>query len=155
MLGKHPSIVMPPGTAYAKEMVKHEAHYTQYGPPERPFVYQEFPKRLYRATRGDSGVVLDGYTVANDDEQRNMQSRGYCLSQQDAMDALEREQTEHGRLAAERNWEAAHGRLSDRAVAEVRAAEDQHGARHLPEVLETPVRRKPGRKPKASLVETT
>ena len=154
MLGKHPSIVIPPGSAYAKEMCLHEATFTQFGAPGRPFVYREFPKRIYKAVRGESGVTLDGYTVNDEDEQRNMQSRGYSLTQQDALDALEREQTEHGKLAAERAWEVAHGRLSARAAEEVAAAEQAHGARHLPAVPETPIapRKKPGPKPKAETV---
>lgn len=142
MLGNHPSIVIPQGTPYAEEMRKHEALHTSYGAPGRPYTYREFPKRLYKATRGERGVQFDGYTVQSEDEQRNMQSRGYYLSQTDAQSALEREQTEHGKLAAERNYEIATGRVSERAAAEIRQAEAEHGARHLPEVKETPIRKR-------------
>jgi hypothetical protein len=142
MIGQHPSIVIPQTSEYAKERVRHEAHYTQYGPPGKPFVYQEFPKRLYKATRGENGVTLDGFTVANDEEQGRMASRGYCLSQQEALDAERKEHLEVGKLAAEREWEIHHGRISPKAAAEVRAAEEAHGARHLPSVPETPIKRR-------------
>lgn len=147
MLGMHPSIVIPQGTPYAEEMRKHEAVHTQFGPPGRPYVHQEFPKRLYKALRQEApavGIIYEGFTVHNDDEQRNMQSRGYALSQSLALEALEAEQTEHGKLAAERNFEIKHGRISERAAAEVRAAEAEYGARHLPAVPETPIRRRRG-----------
>jgi hypothetical protein len=149
MIGQHPSIVIPQTSEYAKERVRHEASFTQYGPPGRPFTYQEFPKRLYKATRGTSGVTLDGFTVANDEEQGRMASRGYCLSQQEALDAERKEHLEAGKLAAEREWEIHHGRISPAAAAEVRAAEAEHGARHLPEVTAKPIRRRGPNKPKA------
>lgn len=150
MLGRHGSIVIPQNTPYAEEMRKHEAYPTEFGPGKRPYVYREFPKRLYKAVRQEEalGVVFEGFTVENEDEQRNLQSRGYSLSQQAALDALEQEQTEHGKLAAERNWEIAHGRISERAAGEVRAAEAAYGSMHLPEVPRTPVKR-PGRPKKA------
>ena len=139
MLGHHPSIVIPQNTPYAEEMRKHEAYHTQYGPPKRPYVFAEFPKRVYKAVRGTIGIDFEGFTVHDEHEQRNMQSRGYCVSQTEAMAALEREQTEHGKLAAERNWEIAHGRISEKAAAEVRQAEAEH-TDHLPEVKERPKR---------------
>lgn len=141
MLGLHPSIIIPQGTPYAEEMRKHEAHYTVFGAPGRPYVYQEFPKRLYKAVSGAHGVTYQGFTVQTEEEQRNMQSRGYAPSQPEALAALEQEQLEHGKLAAERNWEIAHGRISERAAAEVRAAEAEHTG-HLPEVVAKPVRKR-------------
>lgn len=151
MLGRHGSIVIPQNTPYAEEMRKHEAFPTEFGRGERPYVYREFPKRIYKAVRSESGGVgFEGFTVHDEHELRNMQSRGYSVTQADAMAALEREQTEHGKLAAERNWEAKHGRLSEGAIAEMRAAEAAHGARHLPEVPETPIKRR-GRPKKGSV----
>ncbi len=132
MLGAHPSIVIPQNTPYANEMRRHESHHTTFGPPGRPYVYSEFPKRLYKAVKGGVAPEFDGHTVNSEDEQRNMQSRGYSLTQADALEALEREQTEHGKLAAEREWEIRHGRVSDKAAAEVRVAEEAHGATHMP-----------------------
>lgn len=142
MIGQHPSIVIPLSSEYAKERCRHEAQHTQFGPPGRPFTYQEFPKRLYRAVRDEKGITLDGFTVANDDEQARMASRGYCLTQQDALDAEQRQHLEDGKAAANREWEIQHGHHSDKAIAEVRAAEQEHGARHLPSVPETPIKRR-------------
>lgn len=144
MLGNHPSIIIPQNTPYAEEMRKHEAQHTQFGPPGRPYVFREFPKMLFRGRDGEHCTVQDEH------EQRNMQSRGFCLTQEAAIEAADREHTEHGKLAAERNWEIKHGRISEKAAAEVRQAEAEHGARHLPEVKETPIRRR-GRQPKASV----
>jgi hypothetical protein len=157
MLGRHGSIVIPQNTPYAEEMRKHEAFPTEFGPGKRPYVYREFPKMLYKAVRkvddaGKSlGISYDNFTVNDEHEQRNMQSRGYATSQQDALADLEHEQTEHGKLAAERNFEIKHGRISEKAASEVRAAEAEHGARHLPVVAETPIKRR-GRKPKSESV---
>lgn len=144
MLGRHGSIVMPVNTPYAAEMRKHEAQHTEFGKGERPYVFREFPKRIYRAVRRTEGPGIDyeGFTVQTPEEQQNMLSRGYFPSQADALRALEREQLEHGKLAAEREYEIAHGRLSARAIAEVRAAETAHGATHLPMVPETPIKRR-------------
>lgn len=146
MLGRHGSIVIPQNTPYAEEMRKHEAYPTEFGPGKRPYVYREFPKRMYiarlRTKDEGAGVAYDGFTVHDDHEVANMRSRGYHLTQQEALAALEREHTEHGKLAAERNFEIKHGRISERAAEEVRAAEEAHGARHLPEVKETPIRRR-------------
>jgi len=143
MLGHHPSIVIPQNSEYAKEMRRHEAQFTQHGPPGRPYVYQDFPKMFYKAVRAvKGGITFDQFTVQNDDEVRNMQSRGFSVTQALAIEALEREQAEHGALAAERNFEIQHGRISERAAAEVRVAEAEHGARHLPSVPETPVKRR-------------
>lgn len=142
MLGNHPSIVIPQNTPYAEEMRKHEAHHTVYGPPKRPYEYREFPKRVYKAVRGVTGVEFEGHTVGDEHEQRNLQSRGFYLSQTEAMAALEKAQTEAGILAAERNYEIQHGRISERAAAEVRQAEVDHGARHLPEVPVKPIRKR-------------
>lgn len=142
MLGLHPSIIIPQGTPYAEEMRKHEAFHTSFGAPGRPYVYREFPMRLYKAVSGARGVEFEGFTVNDENEQRNMHSRGYCDSQAEAMAALEREQMEHGKLAAEREWEIQHGRISEKAAAEVREAEAEYGARHLPEVPAKPVRKR-------------
>ena len=142
MLGRHGSIVIPQNTPYAQEMRKHEAFPTEFGRGERPYVYREFPKRIYKAVRGERGVTYEGFTVNDDTELQNMQSRGYFLTQELAQSALLKEHTEHGKLAAERNFEIKHGRISEKAAAEVRAHEAEFGARHMPEVPATPIKRR-------------
>jgi hypothetical protein len=135
---------------YAKEMRLHEAHPSQFGPPGRPYVFREFPKRMYKAERTDKGIVITEAFNANDaDEERNFQSRGFHFGQDAAFAAVHAEHTEHGKLAAEREAAIQKGKLSERAVEEVRAAEAEHGARHLPDVPEKAVRRRGPNKPKA------
>lgn len=140
MLGVHKTINLPQSTEYAKEMARWEAFPSKWGGAGRPYQYREFPKRVYKAEQTAEGRVITGETCPDARDLPNFLSRGFHESQQAAIDALAREQTEHGKLAAERNWEIAHGRISEQAAAEVRAAEADHGARHLPAVPETPIR---------------
>lgn len=144
MLGEHPTIDIPQSTEYAKEMRKWESHHTRYGAPGRPYTFQDYPRMMYRFAYVDGkGIVkAEERQAADEQEERNLQSRGFHFGPQAAHDAIRAEQTEHGRLAAERNWEAAHGRLSERAVAEMRAHEAEHGAQHLPMVPETPIKKR-------------
>lgn len=135
---------------YAKESRKWEATHTQFGAPERPYVFQEYPKRMYRfAYAVGQGIHQADAQTANDDlQERNLLSRGFHFGPEAAYRAIEQEQTEHGRLAAEREWEIQHGRVSEKAATEVRQAEQEHGARHLPMVPETPIKKR-GRPAKA------
>lgn len=134
-------------SAYAKEMRKWEAHHSRFGAPGRPYVFREFPKRLYKAERTDRGpAITESVEVQTADEERNYLSRGFRFGQDHALALLDEEQAIHGALAAEREYDIQHGKLSDRAVAEVRAEEHAHGATHMPAMPEAPRR---GRKPKA------
>ena len=143
MLGNK-GIELGPSSGYGKEMRRWEAYSSQFGAGEKPYVFREYPKMLYKAARVDGkGIQIVERHVVNDDlEQRNMQSRGFHFAQEEAIAAIEAEHTEFGKLAAEREWEIQHGRLSERAVAEVRAAEAERGASHLPEVPRTPIRKR-------------
>lgn len=134
MLGNHTSIDMGQATPYAQEMRKWESTHTKFGPPGRPYVYAEFPRAMYRCKYViGKGIVKDEmHTVQNDDELQNMASRGFHPSLALAARAIEREHTEHGKLAAERDFEIRHGRLSAGAAAEVRAVEEEIGSRHVP-----------------------
>lgn len=159
MLGVGKAINMPQGTPYAEEMRKWEAYPSQYGPAGRPYAFRPFPMMVYRAEHrpGEGMVIADEYIVQDDQELRNMQSRGFHAPEYDrhgitkpgqlvAFEAIQRQHTEHGKLAAEREYQVQHNRLSPKAIAEVREAEAEHGARHLPDV---PEKKKRGRKPKA------
>lgn len=151
MLGDSPSIALSQASEYAKEMRKWESTHTRFGPPGRPYEFQEYPTWMFRAEHisGKGIQIVDKQQVADLQQQRNMESRGFHVEPQEAIAAIERQQTEFGRLAAERNFEIAHGRISEKAAAEVRAHEADHGARHLPMIPETPIpaHRKRGRKP--------
>lgn len=137
MLGVHKSISLPQSTEYAKEMAKWEAYPTQWGPAGRPHVFREFPKMLYKASQGGA---METAVVNSDDEQRREEAKGFAASQERALELLGRDHRESGIAAAERNFEIAHGRISNKAAEEVRTAEAEHGARHLPEVKEKPRR---------------
>lgn len=141
MLGEHDAIQISQASEYAKEMRKWEAHHTKYGPRGRPYVFREYPKLLYKCEHvaGQGIQVIDKYQVNDSDQERNLNSRGFYELKK-AYEQAEKQQTEFGTLAAERNFEIARGRISAKAAAEVRAAEAEHGSRHLPEVTEKPRR---------------
>lgn len=147
-------MLLGPETEYAKEMRKWESYPSQWGPGGRPYQFREFPKRLYKAARVDGkGIqITEALTARDTTEEANLLSRGFHFGQPAAIEAIEREHTEHGKLAAEREWQIRHGRLSERATAEAREAEAAHGAKHLPDVPETPRRR--GRRPSKTALVT-
>ena len=140
MLGVHKSISLPQSTEYAKEMARWEAYPSQWGAAGRPHVHREFPKMLYKATQGEGCNIT--VIVNNEDEQRREEAKGFAASQERALELLSRDHRDAGTLAAERNFEIAKGRISEKAAAEVRAAEAEHGATHLPEVPIKPVRKR-------------
>lgn len=137
------AVVHTVDSEYAKEMRKWEATHTQYGPPGRPYTYVAYPTRMYKATRLPSGDrTFEAQTAASADEQRNLESRGYVAGgQQAALDALEAIERSHAELAAEINYQARHG-MGDRARAEVESAQEAAGARHLPMIPETPIKKR-------------
>lgn len=138
------AVVYAPDSEFAKEMCKWEAHHTQYGPPGRPYSYQPYPTRMYRAGRNEQGktAILEGQTAHDEVEQRNLESRGFVVGgQQAALDAFQGQELEHAKLAAEINWDAKH-RLSEKAAAEVAEAQEAAGLRHLPSIPETTIKRR-------------
>lgn len=154
MLGQHHAIDVPQSTEYAKEMRKWESQHSKYGPPGRPYKFEEFPKRMYKAAHvPGKGTEIAEALDANDAlEEQNLLSRGFHSSLQAAADAVVKAHQTHGELAAERNFEIAHGRISEGAAKEVREAEEAFGARHLPSVPVTPKNRGGRPKKKAELV---
>lgn len=136
-------IVFTPESAHAIEMRKWEAYPTQYGPPGRPFTHQEYPGRMYKAARLPDGTraIVEALDANNDLERRNLESRGFVWGGQGAaIDALDAHEAQAATLAAERHFEVR--RMSDGAQREVASAEEAAGARHLPTIEETPVRRR-------------
>jgi hypothetical protein len=136
---------------YAKEMRKWEAHHTEFGPPGRPYVFHDYPVRMYRAFRGaESRLLFESFQAGDDLERRNFESRGFRAGQAAAFDALQATELEAAKLAAEINFEAR--RMSGTAQIEIERAQAAAGARHLPSIPETPIKRR-GRKPKAVVIE--
>lgn len=136
---------------YAKERVKWEAQHTELGPPGRPFVYHEYPKRLYRAGRNGSGVpqIVEALTAESPEAERNLLSRGFHAGQDVALEALHASDREIATLSAERAY--TDRRMSAQAQAEAAAADDAT-AHHVPSIPERhrPPRRKPGPTPKGA-----
>lgn len=140
---------------YAKESRKWEAHPTAMGAPGRPYVFREYPKRMYKAEHieGKGIEIVDAQTADDADQERNLLSRGFCFGQDKAFEAARQQQTEYGTLAAEREYAIRHGKLSEKAIQEVRAAEAEHGNMHMPDVPVAPIKRR-GRPPKAAQATT-
>jgi len=138
-----------PESAYAQELVKHEALHTRFGPPGRPYTHQDYPMRLSLAGRTSSGVptIVHAVTVADEHERRNFESRGYRAGQDVALALLHATDLEIAELAANRAFHDR--RMSPQAQREAAAADDATSA-HLPSIPETPKppRRRPGPKPK-------
>lgn len=130
-------------SAYAQERRKHESQHTDFGPPGRPYTFQEYPKRLYKAIRPDTGgqVTFDGRDAGNSTEERNLLSRGYRCGQDKALELLDKTAFAVAEAAANRAYQEQ--RMSAKARAEAEAA-DNATAAHLPEIPEKPRR---GRKP--------
>lgn len=141
------SVVHTPESEYAKEMRKWEAQYTEFGPPGRPYVYQEYPMQLYRAARrpNGGGHTFDGQRAETERERSSLEALGFVAGgQQCAVDVLETQERQYAELAASREYAVRHGKHSEAAVREIRDAEAVAGAVHLPDV-DKPERRGVGR----------
>lgn len=140
-------VLHSPESAFAREMASHNAHHSEYGAPGRPYEYRPFPTRMYRAWRNPNGgkiEIKDAETAEDDTMRRNLESRGFVWGgQQAAVEAWEQREREEATAAAERNYDVAHGKHSERAQQEIAAAESAAGAKHLGEVPETPIRPRP------------
>lgn len=136
------AVVYSQDSAFAREMAKWEATHTQYGPPGRPYTYQPYPTRMYRAERVEGRSQIAEAATANDEhEQRNLESRGFVVGgQQAALDALAEREQEVAVLAANRAYNDR--RMSDKAQAEAAQAEAAAGIRHVAEIPETPIKRR-------------
>ncbi len=142
------AVLHSPESPYAKEAVKWEAHHSQYGPPGRPFVYAEYPKRLYRVERAKTGgdvAIIDRDDATSPLMEQNMRSRGF-IALTEAGEWLERQDREIAELAANRAF--TEKRMSPEARAEAAAADDAVST-HLAEVPVTPIKKRRGRPAKA------
>lgn len=123
-------------SAYAKEMRKHEAHFSQYGPPGRPYVFREYPTAMYKPTRAkDSGNVTFEFAMADDDVQRErLERQGFVHGGKGAaLAALEKQEFEFAELAANRA-------STDKRMGELAREEadrvDSNTIQHLPVIPE-------------------
>lgn len=100
----------------------------------------EFPKMLYRAESAMGGPRISGYLIARDEShERQLLSQGYSVTQEQALEAVTRQQLEFAKLAANRahndKW------MSDKAKAEAQAV-DEATMEHLPAIPEKPIRKR-------------
>jgi hypothetical protein len=137
-------VMYSPDSDYAKERRKWETTHSEFGPPGRAAVFSEFPLMIYRATRKPAGGPpdIEHFIVNDEQEQRNMMSRGYVQGPDKAVEALEHQERGLAAAAAERAY--ADQRMSAKAKEESAAADDSTIS-HLGEIPETPIRRGPGR----------
>jgi hypothetical protein len=133
------AVVYSPDSAYAIEARKWEGQHSQYGPPGRPYEYREYPIRLSRAFRpvGGGPVDFDSRDAADEHEERNLASRGFCRGREKALDALEKSEQAIAEAAANRAFHDR--RMSEKAQREADAA-DAATAAHLPSIPEKPRR---------------
>lgn len=138
-------VLWSPESPFAKEAAKWEQDYSQFGPPGRPRVFEEFPKRMYKAGRKEKSgvpVIIDAIDVESEQQQRNMESRGYRFGQDAALEAMHEADNAISALAANRAFNDR--KMSPKAQAEAAEA-DASTSRHLPEIPALPVKRSVGR----------
>lgn len=138
------SVIYAPDSAYAKEMVKHEAQYSPFGPGLRPYAYRDYPMTMHRAGRpaGGMGVdtIVETHDVSSDAEETKWHAEGFRRTPLEALDAFESQQLEIAKLAAERNYDVKN-KLSEKAGAEVAMHEAAHGG-HLASIPVTPIKKR-------------
>jgi hypothetical protein len=142
------SVLIPQDSAYGKEMWKWE-NFEGTSHPSDPTIkgmkardHREYPKMMYRVTKGGDLPEFDQVVVHSASDQ-DLQSRsGFVDTQTDALHRYERDQKELAMLAANRAYQDRN--MSDAAKAEIRAFEET-SSRHVAEIPETPVKRRPGR----------
>lgn len=135
------SVLHPPESEFAKEARKWEAYPTQYGPPGRPYTFKEYPLMMYKITEINP-LHYEHEVVGDENEKRNLLSRGFFASLKEADEGYRHQQLEIAKLAANRAYHEQ--RMSPEAQAEARAYEDAQDG-HVPVIPEAPIRRKPGR----------
>lgn len=128
-----PAIQINPSSGYAVEMRKWEAGYTMYGPPGRPYVYEEYPRDMYLGGHPDGRpgkiVITDIRAVNSDAERTALEQAGYEADPAEAIKRQEVRDREMARAAAASNFDDR--RMTDKAKderAEVEAATSAHVA---------------------------
>lgn len=141
------SVLYAPDSAYAKEMIKHEAQYSPYGPGLRPYVYRDYPMMLHRAGRPAGGMGIDEIvetcTVESEREETQKRHEGFRRTPGEALASFTAQQFEIAELAAERNFYER--RMTPKAQAEAEMANANAGG-HLASVPETPIVRRQAHK---------
>lgn len=129
---------------YAKEAVKWEMDYSEFGPPGRPrqaVGFLEFPKMLSLAGRNSQGIpgIVDHQTVHDPSEEARYLAKGYRAGEDTALEALHARDSEIATLAANRAFQE---KTMSPAAQQEAAAWDASTADHLPAIPETPIRKR-------------
>lgn len=135
------------GTAYAKELVKHEANFTQYGPPGRPYEYRAYPTMMYQAKRPAKGgdAEFTSAEAGSETQRSQLESIGFVYGgPAEALAKLEAREFEMAEAAAGRAFT---DRKMTAGAQDEAAAVDEKTIQHLGSIPETPIRRGPGRPP--------
>jgi len=125
---------------YAKERRRWESYHTEFGEPGRPYTFQEYPLMVFRASRPSSGgatPILEHHIVEDEQQERNMLSRGFVRGPDHAVQMLEQQERELATAAAERAYQDK--RMSEKAQAQAATA-DESTISHLGEVPRTPLK---------------
>lgn len=140
-----PNILIDPKSAEATERRKWEAQYTPFGPGMRPYQHKDYPMMLHLAGRPAGGMgaaaIVETQEVGSPMEANPYISRGFRQTPLEALEMWECQQLEFANLAANRNWQSVHGRISEKAQVEVARAEAR-SVDHLPDVPVTPIKRR-------------
>lgn len=145
------AVLYAPDSAYAKEMVKHEAQYSPFGPGLRPYEFKLYPMMMHKAGRPANGLGADEITdtriVQSDGEEALARGQGFRPTPNEAIDVFTKVQFDVAEHAANG---AFHERcMSPNAQAEAFAAREEAGV-HLGEIPAKPVRRRISKKVKES-----
>lgn len=141
-------VVWSPASAYSQELAKWETRSRddgsvtqqminaarQAGVHHGTFEHKEYPRVMYRFEQTPYGIKLAEHrTVASLTEQRNLESRGFATTQDEAVAVVEQANQDAAEAAANRAFHDR--RLSDKAQAEAERI-DLSVARHLGEIPE-------------------
>lgn len=149
------AILRDPDAIESKMIAAFEAQMSVYGPGQRPYQHRPYPMMLHLAGRPSSGLgaatIVETQEVGSSNEAEFYRSRGFRETPLEAIEMWDKQQFEFAELAANRNWQTAHGRIGEKAQAEVRRAEAAH-TDHMPDMPVAPVKRK--RRTKAEMAAT-
>lgn len=141
-----------PESAHAQEMAMWEMRPTREvtqdmidsarraGTHHAAFEFQEYPKAMYRAEQTANGIkITSDVSAASLVQEQNFKSRGYRVTQQEALESVEQSNQALAVADAERNY--TDRRMSDKARAEAAAAE-MATSKHVGAIPETPIRKR-------------
>jgi hypothetical protein len=136
------SILRSPESSYVQERAKWESVPTVDCPLAlRPYEFRPYPAMFYKAERPPQGgpAVFESHVVESDVEASNMRSRGWGQGQAEAITMLEQRESDVAHAAATRAFHEL--RMSEKARKEADAY-DESTAAHVPEIPETPIRKR-------------